>query len=156
MARYVATVANRGDLYDLTLLDRVEDINANVIVEFEKEIKSRLSQVDNTSWNSIHNGMTLMVEKSGVFSSLEKGVTLAGKTGTAQQSLNNPNHALFVGFTPVSNPTLAMAIRITNGYNSAYAAQIGRDIANYYSGSVTKDDIISGNAVTLGTAMAGD
>lgn len=156
LARYVATVANKGDLYDLTLLDRVEDINENVIVEFDNELKSTLSQVNDASWNSIHSGMKMMVEKSGVFSSLGKDVTLAGKTGTAQQSLNNPNHALFVGFTPVSNPSLAMAIRITNGYNSAYAAQIGRDIANYYSGAVEKDDILSGSAVTLGTAIAGD
>lgn len=156
LARYVATVANKGVLYDLTLLDRVEDIEANIIKEYDNEIKSELAQVDNTSWNSIHSGMTQMVKKSGVFKTLASDVSLAGKTGTAQQSLNNPNHALFVGFTPVENPSLAMAIRITNGYNSAYAAQIGRDITNYYSGASTRDEILSGKAVTLGTAIAGD
>lgn len=156
LARYVATVANKGTVHDLTLLDRVEDVNDKVVTDFESESREPITVISDATWNSIHTGMTLMVNNSSTFRELSSGVTLAGKTGTAQQSKKNANHALFVGFTPVNNPEIAFAIRIANGYNSGYAAQIGMHVTNYYSGAVEKEDIINGKASNLATVIAGD
>lgn len=156
LARYVATVANKGTVHNLTLLDRVEDINDNLVTEFESEARNPITVISDTTWNTIHTGMTMMVNSSSTFNDLGDNISLAGKTGTAQQSKKNANHALFVGFTPVNNPEIAFAIRIANGYNSGYAAQIGMHITNYYSGVVDKEDIINGEASNLATVIAGD
>ncbi len=59
-------------------------------------------------------------------------LTIAGKTGTAQQSKSHPNHALFMGYAPYENPQIAIAIRIANGYTSANAAAMASDIFSYY------------------------
>lgn len=156
LARYVATIANQGMVYDLTLLDNVSDVKGNLIKEFTADSRDKITEITPATWSTIHSGMELMVENSSAIDNLEKGVTLAGKTGTAQQSLVNPNHALFVGFTPVNNPTLSMAIRITNGYNSGYAARLGADITNYYSKALERDEIITGQASDLGVTIDGD
>lgn len=39
-------------------------------------------------------------------------VTVAGKTGTAQITNNEPNHALFVSFAPYENPEISITVVI--------------------------------------------
>jgi peptidoglycan glycosyltransferase len=43
------------------------------------------------------------------------GVTVAGKTGTAQTAENAPPHAWFVAFAPAENPEIAVAVVVLNG-----------------------------------------
>jgi peptidoglycan glycosyltransferase len=43
------------------------------------------------------------------------GVSVAGKTGTAQHGANVPPHAWFVGFAPADNPTIAIAVVVEDG-----------------------------------------
>ncbi len=43
------------------------------------------------------------------------GVTVAGKTGTAQTAENAPPHVWFVAFAPAENPEIAVAVMILNG-----------------------------------------
>ena len=81
---------------------------------------------------------------------------MAGKTGTAQQSDIHPDHALFVGFAPAEDPEIAISVRIANGYNSGYTAEIGRDIVKIKYGLSGSDELITGSAAELGTALAGD
>jgi penicillin-binding protein 2 len=72
-----------------------------------------------------------------------KGFEMAGKTGTSQviskredemtASENalktNQNHAIFVGFAPVSKPRYAISVVVEHGKSgSQAAAPIGRDI----------------------------
>jgi peptidoglycan glycosyltransferase len=42
------------------------------------------------------------------------GVRVAGKTGTAETEIGPP-HAWFIGFAPVENPTIALAIVVEDG-----------------------------------------
>ena len=79
-----------------------------------------------------------------------------GKTGTAQQSAVHPDHGLFVGFAPAETPEIAIAVRIANGYSSSYAAEIGRDIVRANYKLADKEELITGSAAELGTAIAGD
>jgi peptidoglycan glycosyltransferase len=62
------------------------------------------------------------------------GVSVAGKTGTAQNPGGDP-HAWFVAFAPAENPTVAVAVVVLNGGDlgseatgGAVAAPIARTV----------------------------
>lgn len=152
--RYVATVANKGTVYKLTLLDKTTDSNGKIIKNYDPVVVNTMDEVSDETWNLVHDGMAAMVSSSSTFSGLD--VSMAGKTGTAQQSEVHPDHALFVGFAPLESPEIAIAVRIANGYNSSYTAEIGRDIvrAKYHLSEI--NELITGSAAELGTAIAGD
>ncbi|MEE1050568.1 MAG: penicillin-binding transpeptidase domain-containing protein, partial [Lachnospiraceae bacterium] len=67
----------------------------------------------------------------------------AGKTGTAQQAKNRPDHALFVGYAPYDEPEISIVTRIPFGYTSSYAVQVSAHILGRYDfengGSVDSD-----------------
>jgi peptidoglycan glycosyltransferase len=44
-----------------------------------------------------------------------KGVTIAGKTGTAEVSKSKPTNAWFIAFAPAENPEVAVAILLEGG-----------------------------------------
>lgn len=143
IARYVATVANRGNCYNLTLLDRMEATDGKLIEEYEPKLFNRV-EISDSSWDAVQSGMRMVAEKTSCLNSL--GITLAGKTGTAQQSKSHPNHALFVGYAPFEQPEIAMAVRIANGYTSGNAAELGADILKYYFNLTDEEELISGTA----------
>ena len=145
LARYVATVANGGTCYNLTLLDKVADPAGNIVTEYEPAVRNTID-MPQEYWNAIHSGMRKVVEGKIYFSDL--AVNVAGKTGTAEQIKTRANHALFVGYAPYENPELAIATRIPFGYSSDYAAQVTRDIIKYHYGLAEEEDLITGTAET--------
>lgn len=151
LARYVATVANGGTCYDLTLLDKVADSGGNVIEEFAPKVRNTI-EMPAEHWNAIHSGMRKVVEGKVYFNDL--GVNVAGKTGTAEQIASRPNHALFVGYAPYENPEIAIATRIPFGYSSDYAAQTTRDIIKYRYGLAEEEELITGTAETSNTGVS--
>ncbi len=152
--RYVTAVANRGTVYDLTLVDRITDSDGNLLRDNEAEVASTMDDISSSTWDMIHEGMQRMVSSHATFSDI--GFSMAGKTGTAQQNSLHPDHALFVGYAPADTPEIAIATRITYGYNSGYASEIGRDVARLYFDPDLKDRLITGRAADLGSEMAGD
>lgn len=143
LARYVATVANSGYCYNLTLLDRIADSEGNMLLEYEPELRNFV-EMPAAYWNAIHTGMRQVVEGKSYFSNL--AVNVAGKTGTAEQTSSRPSHALFVCYAPYEQPEIAIATRIPFGYSSDYAAQATRDILKYYYGLAEEDELITGTA----------
>lgn len=158
LARYISAVANRGTVYDLTLVDHVEAIDGTVIEKQEPKIKNTVEGVSNSTWDLVHAGMRGVVANNySVFGKLnDSGVELYGKTGTAQQSTTHPDHGLFVGFTPGDNPELAMAIRIANGYSSTFAAEVGNGVMEYYYGVTDPAELITGTAKKVTVSSHGD
>ena len=159
LARYVTAVANKGTVYDLTLLDKVTTVDGEVLKEYEPKVANTLSEVPASAWNAIHTGMrnVVLVSQSKIFTELNRGgVEISGKTGTAQQSKSHPDHGLFVGFAQSSDPEVAFAIRIANGYSSTYAAEVGRDIMKYYYETDPVDEIITGEAAEISETTSGD
>ncbi len=153
--RYVAAVANRGTVYDLTLLDKITDVDGKLIRQNEPKVAHKIEKISSSSWDLIQQGMEDMVKSSSTFVGIGD-ITIAGKTGTAQQSDTHPDHALFVGYAPADNPEIAVAVRIANGYSSAYTAEIGRDIIRCKYKTADINTIIRGRAAELGTAIHGD
>ena len=62
--RYVAAVANRGTVYDLTLVDKTTDSSGKLIKEYEPEVVNTMDEVSSTTWDLVHEGMIRMVENS--------------------------------------------------------------------------------------------
>ncbi len=146
LARYVTTVANSGTCYNLTLVDKVEDQNGGLIRDNSATVRNRID-MDPAYWNAIHLGMRQVVENKAYFADLD--VDVAGKTGTAQESRNRPNHALFISYAPYEAPEISVTVRVANGYTSDYAAQIAKDVYEYYYGLKEEDEIITGMAGNL-------
>lgn len=157
LAKYITAVANKGTVYDLTLLNKVTSVDGKTIKEYEPKVKNKLSDVTASTWNAVHNGMrAVIVNHSATFSDLNtSSLKLSGKTGTAQQSTTHPDHGLFVGFAPSDSPEVAFAIRIANGYSSTFASEVGRDVMKYYYEIVPEDEIITGEAATIGSSATG-
>jgi peptidoglycan glycosyltransferase len=60
------------------------------------------------------------------------GISVAGKTGTAQQGPGKPPHAWFTAFAPAANPRIAVAVVVEDGGkagNEAYGGKIAAPIA---------------------------
>lgn len=157
LARYVSTVANKGTLYDLTLLHKVENVDGELVEQYTPKISSEITDVSDYIWNIVHQGMENMISSSRLFDSLKASdFSMAGKTGTAQQSRSHPNHALFVGYAPSASPEISISVRIANGGESAFASEIGRDIVRYYFELAEESDIIHNQASTVTTVTIGD
>lgn len=145
LTRYVSTVANGGDCYNLTLLDHVQDKEGQILMEQNPVLRNTVGMpVD--YWNAIRLGLRRVIEGKSYFNGL--AINVAGKTGTAQQISSRPNHALFVGYAPYENPEIAITVRIPFGYSSDYAAQTTRDLISYYYGLEPEENIIDGMAST--------
>lgn len=150
LARYTAAVANSGNVYQLTLLDKVTDSQGNVIEDHGPQLLRSMDTVSSSSWNAIHSGMRMVVENHKAFRSFPESVAVAGKTGTAQIVKTRPNHALFIGYAPYDNPTIALTTRIAYGYTSANAAEVSRLILEYCFGFATADQLLTGQALDVG------
>ena len=148
LARYITAVANKGTLYDLSLIDKVVDVNGTIVKDFTPEVANEITGISNNTWNTVHAGMRAVVSSSSTYKSLGD-FQMSGKTGTAQQSKTHANHGLFVGFAPSDQPEVAFAIRIKNGYESAYVSQIGRDLMRYYYELAQYDELVTGQASDL-------
>ena len=146
LARYVTTVANSGTCYNLTLVDKIEDHNSSLITDNQAEIRNSID-MDEGYWNAIHTGMRKVVESKSYYKNLD--VNVAGKTGTAQENRNRPNHALFVSYAPYEEPEISVTVRVAFGYTSDYSAQIARDVYEYYYGLKDESEIITGTAGEL-------
>lgn len=144
LARYTAVLANKGSLYDLTLVDHVVDGVTGEEQKNEPELKRTLDAVESRSWDTIGTGMRMMAENNRVLGGLS--VSVAGKTGTAQQTRNRPNHALFIGYAPYEQPEIAVATRIAYGYSSSNAVEVTADIFRYYFGLEPVEELITGRA----------
>ena len=152
--RYVTAVANRGTVYDLTLIDKTTDSNGKLIKDYSAEVINTMDEVSSTTWDLVQEGMQRMVANSSTFTG--SGISMSGKTGTAQQSSLRSTHALFVGYAPSDSPEISIAIRIAYGYTSSYAAEVARDLVRIYFNRDLAGELITGTAADLGTAISGD
>ena len=147
LARYVTAIANSGTVYNYSILKKVCDKNGAVLDFYEPTIRNTIDVLDASGWNAIHSGMRMVAQNSSQFRDFE--ISVAGKTGTAQQDLKRANHALFIGYAPYENPEISIAVRIPFGYTSANAAHYARNILSYYFEVEEKDALLDGQAVTI-------
>ncbi len=145
LARYVTTIASRGTSYELSLFDKVTDEAGNIVEDYTPEIKGELDVSSNT-WDLVQAGMRGVAQNNATLSSIN--LSVAGKTGTAQQETTRPSHGLFIGFAPYEDPEIAMAVRIANGYSSSNAVSVAKDILLYRYNLADESEIVTGTAET--------
>lgn len=143
IARYVTTLANSGTSFQLSLLSKVTDSDGNILEEYTPKTESTLDLPEYV-WDDLHAGMRAVIQNMAYYNDL--GVEVAGKTGTAQES--GANHGLFMGYAPYDDPEVAIAVRISHGYSSTYAALVAKDVFNYYFDLKDESEIIVNKAVT--------
>lgn len=151
LARYITAVANRGIVYNISVLDKIVDKNGQTVEDFTPEVLNQIDTVSSSTWDAVQAGMRGVVTSSNTYSSLGD-FAMSGKTGTAQQSKTHANHGLFVGYAPSNNPEIAFAIRIKNGYESLYPSEIGRDLMRYYYGLADRSELVTGHAAEIGVS----
>lgn len=147
LARYVTALANRGTVFDLSLIDKETDSQGNLVKDYTPNIHAKLDISDST-WDAVQLGMRQVITNSAtnrVFKNLD--VNIAGKTGTAQESKKRGNHAFFISFAPYENPEIAITVNIPNGYSSSNAAMVAKHVYRYYYHYTTLDDIMNSGAL---------
>ena len=83
---------------------------------------------------------------NGIFANLQTqyNFNAAGKTGTAQITNNEPNHALFVSFAPYENPEISITVVIPNGFSSSNAAELASKVYQYYYDKSSRKKLMDG------------
>ncbi|MDT3445523.1 MULTISPECIES: penicillin-binding protein 2 [unclassified Pseudofrankia] len=113
MAQVVAAIANDGRMMKPYVVQELQGPDLKRIAQTEpKELGQPIS-------SQVADQLTTMM-KSVVTSGTGRkaqisGVSVAGKTGTAEHGANEPPHAWFVGFAPADNPTIAIAVVVEDG-----------------------------------------
>ncbi len=144
LARYATAIATSGTVYDLTLLGKLTDSRGNTLKEYEPDVVNTLD-VDSSVWADIHDGMYRVVQTHKQFDGL--GMDVSGKTGTAEvDGVYHPNHGMFVGYAPSTDPQYAIAVRIENGYTSGNACLAAADIFKYIFELTDEGSILTGVA----------
>lgn len=150
ISRYLTTLANNGTCYNLTLVDKVVAQNGELMLKNSAQVRNTIDTVTDSSWDAVKLGMYRVVnwDRSSlrnIFKNLK--VPIAGKTGTAQVSLNHPNNALFISFAPYSSPEVCLTVVIPNGYASSNAAYVAREFYGMYFEGENKEALLSGNII---------
>lgn len=150
LARYAAAIASSGKVYQLTLLDKVTDNDGTLIKDYGPKVIDAMTGLSSSTWDAIHSGMRMVVQESKVFQDFPEQLTVAGKSGTAQQLTTRPNHALFVGYAPYEQPQIAIATRIAHGYSSNNAVEASKHILEYYFKLKEPEALLTGQAQDVG------
>lgn len=155
LSRYVSALANRGNVYELSLVDKVMTSDGRVVREHQTELSSQVEVADST-WDAVQTGMRAVVSEGSakdIFKDLE--VEIAGKTGTAQEN-SRANHAWFISYGPYTNPEISVTVNIPYGYTSSNAAAVAKNVYRLYYGYTSLDEILNAGALRASNVVIGD
>lgn len=132
MANLMALIANRGHYikpHVIKAIGKKNSIN-------EKFLEKYYCGISKEHFSSVIKGMEMVMIAGTARRSKIEGISMAGKTGTAQNPHGN-DHAVFGGFAPINEPQIAIFVLVENaGGGGAVAAPIASAIIEYY----LKDD----------------
>lgn len=137
MAKYIATLANGGTRYRMHLLERVENADGTIAEIIQPEIENIL-EMDPKNLEAVFKGMLLVTQGNrGTLRATFKDfpISVAAKSGTAQENLRRDSHTWFVGFAPYEDPQISITVMIPYGeVSGAPAAVVARKIIGDYMG----------------------
>jgi peptidoglycan glycosyltransferase len=129
MAYFAMTLANEGHTFRPRLKRGVHDPSFET-EEYNPPDSVHIQPIRSETYGLIKRGMLMVIhgDHGTARGAAVRGITMAGKTGTAQNPHGEP-HAWFIGFAPFDNPQIAFCIFIENGGGGgAVAAPIAREI----------------------------
>lgn len=136
LAAYAMTLANDGVRYKTHLVHSVRSYDGTTESVVEPEVAARIDLSQETI-DAVRQGMIGVIENASgtghaVFGNAP--YTLAGKTGTAQISTTKSDNGVFIGYAPVENPEVAIAVLMEQG-TSRPASQVARTVLDAYFSS---------------------
>ena len=128
-----SAIANGGQLIKPYLVDSIVNKKGTLI---SKNLPENALEMFNTSDSLLLKEYMEAVVLEGTGKGLlSTKYTAAGKTGSAENPFGD-THAWFVGFAPVENPKIAVAIIVENsGSSSANSIPIAKELFDYFLGS---------------------
>lgn len=128
MANYIATLANGGTNYETHLLKTVKsNVDDTIIFENTPKIRHQVS-ISKENLDAVLAGMQLVTSEGTARAAFaDFPFKTGGKTGSAQVSSGSSN-GIYVGYAPLDNPQIAVAIVLEHGGSGGNAAHIARDI----------------------------
>lgn len=131
MALVAAAIANNGVIMTPHLLAEVRDSQAELLERYDP--KPWREAVPPEVARAVRDMMVGVVAAGSGANAQIPGVTVAGKTGTAQTGLGT-SHTWFIAFAPAEAPRVAVAVMLENQPSAneftggALAAPIARDV----------------------------
>ena len=135
IANLAATIANRGWFITPHVVKEVSD----TVIDAKYREKRRPS-IKKEYYEQIAEGMRMAVTGGTCRLANLPGLEVCGKTGTAQNP-HGKDHSAFMGFAPLSNPRIAVAVYVENaGFGATYGVPIGSlIIEKYLNGSIAPE-----------------
>lgn len=133
LANQAATIANGGYYLTPHLL-----IDSTLVVQrHETNIKSEY-------FSLVQQGMhRVMTNGTGRWNNIDS-LQMCGKTGTVQ-NVHGRDHAIFIGFAPMDNPRIAVAVVVENaGFGASWAAPMASLIMEQYlTDTIERKDLLN-------------
>ena len=126
IANLGATIANRGYYYTPHLVREVEGDTIN-----KKYSERHYTKAGREAYELVVQGMRSSALGGTCRQLGASNLEMCGKTGTAQNK--GKDHSVFMGFAPMSNPKIAVAVYVENGgWGATYGVPIGGLIMEQY------------------------
>jgi len=132
IANLGATIANRGHFITPHIVSEIEDNQLDSIY-----LVPRKTSIDRQYYEEVVDGMRHAVIGSSAgatcraLASLLPGIEVCGKTGTAQN--RGKDHSVFMGFAPMNDPKIAIAVYVENGgFGATFGVPIGGIMMDQY------------------------
>jgi penicillin-binding protein 2 len=155
MLNAAAAIANGGTLYRPQIVRDVIDSEGQIVQAFAPDVVRQLP-ISSDKIDLVRQGMRAAVAPGGTaIAARLSGITVAGKTGTAEffidrnndrrpdrdKNGNLPTHAWFIGFAPYEDPKIAVVVFVFGGGDgSAVAVPIAHEILDYYFSRDLEED----------------
>ena len=126
-----ATIANDGKMMKPYLVGSITTASGLTLSETKPELLYQ--PISSLAADYLNELMVGVVQNGTGRSAKISGITVAGKTGTAENETNK-DHAWFVGYAPAENPQIAVAVVLEydGGAGGKNAAPIARNIISKY------------------------
>lgn len=126
IANLAATIANRGHYFVPHVVHGVQGEQIDSIYRVPKR-----TLVDRKWYEYAVAGMRKAVLGGTCRAANLPGIEVCGKTGTAQN--RGHDHSAFMGFAPMDNPRIAVAVYVENGgYGNVYGVPLGALVMEQY------------------------
>jgi peptidoglycan glycosyltransferase len=139
MAEVAATVANKGVRMKPQLVERVVAKDGRVKQHFRP--KKAADVMSAKSAAEVGQMMQHVVEEGTGTAARLQGISVAGKTGTAEIPGTSENQVWFIGYAPADNPRMVVAVTIerTQGEGGTVAAPVAKQVLQTLLGKAAKN-----------------
>jgi len=126
VANLCATIANRGYYYVPHVVRKIQGLLLDTTYT-----RRHYTKATRRAYDYVVAGMRSAVIKGTCRSANRADYEVCGKTGTAQN--HGQDHSIFMGFAPMNNPKIAVAVYVENGgYGADFGVPIGSLIIEQY------------------------